>query len=130
MSLWVSTDCSRCNWSPTLAAPPARPPTAGCCAWRSRDRSLWDRDALALAHELIVEGLRGGRPGRYLLQAAIASMYAQPATYGETDWPQIVTLYDRLLEVWPSPVVALNRAVAVAQADGSAVALLSGTPRP
>jgi RNA polymerase sigma-70 factor (ECF subfamily) len=88
-----------------------------------QDRSLWDRTALAEAHELIEAGLRGGRAGRYLLQAAIASLYAEAPTYEETDWPQIVTLYDRLLSLWPSPVVALNRTVPVSIAHGPAVAL-------
>jgi len=70
-----------------------------------------------------VAGLRGGRPGRYVLQAAIAALYAQAPTYEQTDWPQIVTLYDALLAVWPSPVVALNRTVAVAQVHGPGRAL-------
>ncbi|PAZ11179.1 RNA polymerase subunit sigma-24 [Streptomyces sp. SA15] len=88
-----------------------------------QDRSLWDRTALDEAHELIVAGLHGGRAGRYLLQAAIASLYAEAPTYEETDWPQIVTIYDRLLSLWPSPVVALNRTVPVSMAHGPAVAL-------
>ncbi|HEY3505398.1 MAG TPA: sigma-70 family RNA polymerase sigma factor [Actinocatenispora sp.] len=88
-----------------------------------QDRSRWDRAALAEAHELIVAGLRARRPGRYTLQAAIAALYAEAPTYDETDWPQIVALYDRLLAVWPSPVVALNRTVPVSMASGPAVAL-------
>jgi RNA polymerase sigma-70 factor (ECF subfamily) len=88
-----------------------------------QDRSRWDRAAIAEAHDLIVDGLRGGRPGRYVLQAAIASRYARAATYEQTDWAQIVTLYDALLTVWPSPVVALNRTVAVAEVHGPARAL-------
>ena len=88
-----------------------------------QDRSRWDRAAIAEAHDLIVAGLRGGRPGRYVLQAAIAALYAQAPTYEQTDWPQIVTLYDALLAVWPSPVVALNRTVAVAQVHGPGRAL-------
>jgi RNA polymerase sigma factor (sigma-70 family) len=88
-----------------------------------QDRSLWDRLAMAEAHDLIVEGLRGGRPGRYVLQAAIASLYAEAPSYDLTDWPQIVTLYDELLSVWPSPVVALNRTVAVSMVSGPAQAL-------
>lgn len=83
-----------------------------------QDRSCWDRSAIAGAHNLIVDGLRGGRPGRYVLQAAIASLYAEAPTYEQTDWPQIVTLYDDLLSVWPSPVVA------VAQVSGPARALV------
>ncbi|MFE2430690.1 RNA polymerase sigma factor [Streptomyces sp. NPDC059373] len=88
-----------------------------------QDRSLWDRPAMAEAHDLIVNGLRGGRPGRYVLQAAIASLYAQAPSYDRTDWPQIVTLYDELLSAWPSPVVALNRTVAVSMVSGPAQAL-------
>jgi RNA polymerase sigma-70 factor (ECF subfamily) len=88
-----------------------------------QDRSQWDRSAIAEAHDLIVAGLRGGRPGRYVLQAAIASLYAEAPTYDQTDWPQILTLYDELLSVWPSPVVALNRTVAVGQVWGPAQAL-------
>lgn len=88
-----------------------------------QDRSLWDRAAISEAHTLIVDSLRGGHPGRYVLQAAIASLYAEAATYEETDWAQIVTLYDELLLAWPSPVVALNRAVAVAMVSGPGRAL-------
>uniref|UniRef100_UPI001C5E1633 RNA polymerase sigma factor n=1 Tax=Nonomuraea rhizosphaerae TaxID=2665663 RepID=UPI001C5E1633 len=90
---------------------------------REQDRSRWDRAALAEAHDLIVAGLRGGRAGRYMLQAAIAALYAEAPSYEETDWPQIVALYDRLLALWPSPVVALNRAVPVSMAHGPAAAL-------
>jgi predicted RNA polymerase sigma factor len=88
-----------------------------------QDRSQWDSSAIAKARSLIVDGLRGGRPGRYVLQAAIAALYAEAPTYDQTDWPQIVTLYDALLKVWPSPVVALNRAVAVAMVSGPSAAL-------
>jgi RNA polymerase sigma-70 factor (ECF subfamily) len=88
-----------------------------------QDRSLWDRPALAEGHDLVMDGLRAGRPGRYLLQAAIASLYAEAPTYEQTDWPQIVALYDALLAAWPSPVVALNRTVAVSMVDGPARAL-------
>jgi RNA polymerase sigma factor (sigma-70 family) len=88
-----------------------------------QDRSRWDRSAIAEADRLITDGLRGGRPGRYVLQAAIAAVYAQAPTYEQTDWPQIVALYDALLSAWPSPVVALNRTVAVAQVSGPERAL-------
>jgi RNA polymerase sigma factor (sigma-70 family) len=88
-----------------------------------QDRSQWDSAALAEAHEEIVGCLRAGPPGRYALQAAIAALYAEAASYDQTDWPQIVELYDRLLEVWPSPVVALNRAVPLAMVDGPLAAL-------
>jgi RNA polymerase sigma-70 factor (ECF subfamily) len=88
-----------------------------------QDRSAWDRAALAEADALIVGCLRAGPPGRYTLQAAIASLYAEPASYDETDWPQLLVLYDRLLEVWPSPVVALNRTVPLAMVSGPGTAL-------
>lgn len=89
----------------------------------AQDRSLWDRDAIAQAHELIVESLRSGAAGRYSLQAAIASLHAHAPTYDEVDWPQIVVLYNQLLLVWPSPVVRLNRAVAISKVEGPEVAL-------
>jgi RNA polymerase sigma-70 factor (ECF subfamily) len=88
-----------------------------------QDRSAWDRAALAEADALIVGCLRAGPPGRYTLQAAIASLYAEPASYDETDWTQLLVLYDRLLEVWPSPVVALNRTVPLAMVSGPGTAL-------
>ena len=88
-----------------------------------QDRSRWDYAALAEAHEEIVGCLRAGPPGRYVLQAAIAALYAEAPSYDQTDWPQIVELYDRLLAVWPSPVVALNRAVPLAMVDGPQAAL-------
>ena len=88
-----------------------------------QDRSRWDRAALAEAGELIVASLSAGPPGRYVLQAAIASLYAEAPSYDQTDFPQIVLLYDRLLEVWPSPVVALNRAVPLAMVRGPQAAL-------
>jgi RNA polymerase sigma factor (sigma-70 family) len=88
-----------------------------------QDRSRWDRAAIAEAHDLILGALRGRRPGRYVLQAAIASLYAEAPSFDDTDWPQIVSLYDILLDVWPSPVVALNRAVPLARAAGPQKAL-------
>jgi RNA polymerase sigma-70 factor, ECF subfamily len=88
-----------------------------------QDRSHWDRTLIDEADRLIVAALRAGPPGRFTLQAAIAAVHAQAPSYAATDWPQIVALYDELLRVWPSPVVALNRAVAVAQVDGPEAAL-------
>jgi RNA polymerase sigma-70 factor (ECF subfamily) len=83
-----------------------------------QDRSAWDRTAIEEGHELVVGALRGGRPGRFGLQAAIAALHATAGSYAETDWSQVVLLYDELLRVWPSPVVALNRAVAVSMLAG------------
>jgi RNA polymerase sigma-70 factor, ECF subfamily len=88
-----------------------------------QDRSRWDRAALSEAHDVIVGCLRSGAPGRYVLQAAIASLYAEAPSHEQTDWAQIVALYDRLPEVWPSPVVALNRAVPLAMVEGPGAAL-------
>ena len=88
-----------------------------------QDRSRWDQPALVEAEELITGCLRAGPPGRYVLQAAIASLYADAPSYQETDWPQLVALYDELLRVWPSPVAALNRAVPLAMTAGPETAL-------
>ncbi|SNS84883.1 RNA polymerase sigma-70 factor, ECF subfamily [Streptosporangium subroseum] len=88
-----------------------------------QDRSAWDREAIAEAHDPVLGALRGGDPGRFAVQAAIAALHATAPTYGDTDWGQIVVLYDELLRVWSSPVVALNRAVAVAMVSGPATAL-------
>ena len=88
-----------------------------------QDRSLWDQTLIGEGHQLVLDALRGGHAGRFALQAAIAALHAQAATYAETDWPQVLTLYDELLKVWPSPVVALNRAVAVTMVHGPGVAL-------
>jgi RNA polymerase sigma-70 factor (ECF subfamily) len=85
-----------------------------------QDRSAWDRRAIAEGVALLEAALprTGGRPGVYALQAAIAAVHAEAATAGETDWAQIAALYDRLAARQPSPVVRLNRAVAVAFATG------------
>ena len=88
-----------------------------------QDRSCWDREVIAEGAALVREALCGARPGRFAVQAAIAALHAEAPSYAETDWPQIAGLYDVLLRVWSSPVVALNRAVAVAMARGPAAGL-------
>ncbi|MEV0153840.1 RNA polymerase sigma factor [Micromonospora sp. NPDC050686] len=88
-----------------------------------QDRSAWDRTAIAEGNRLLVGAFRTGRVGRYALQGAIASLHAVAASYATTDWRQVLGLYDELLKVWPSPVVALNRAVAVSMVRGPAAAL-------
>ena len=82
-----------------------------------QDRGRWDQGQIAEALPLVEEGLRGG-PGPFALQAAIAAVHCQAARAEDTDWPQIVRLYDILERLQPSPIVSLNRAVAVAMADG------------
>jgi RNA polymerase sigma-70 factor (ECF subfamily) len=82
-----------------------------------QDRSRWDQPQIAEALPLVEEALRGG-PGPFALQAAIAALHCQAARAEDTDWPQILRLYDLLEHVQPSPVVSLNRAVAVAMVDG------------
>lgn len=82
-----------------------------------QDRSQWNREQIAEATPLVEEALRRG-PGPYALQSAIASLHCAAARAEETDWPQIVGLYDLLIQIQPSPVVSLNRAVAVAMVDG------------
>jgi RNA polymerase sigma-70 factor (ECF subfamily) len=88
-----------------------------------QDRRLWDHDAVAAGTALVREALRRGRPERFTLMAAIAAVHDEANTYADTDWREIVALYDLLAGVWPSPVVALNRAVAIGFADGPAEGL-------
>ena len=88
-----------------------------------QDRSAWDRAAIDEGVRLLEAALRLGRPGPYQVQAAIAACHATAARAEDTDWPQIAGLYARLARFTPSPVVELNRAVAVAMADGPAAGL-------
>jgi len=88
-----------------------------------QDRSQWDRAAIDEGTALVRAALRGGRPGRFALQAAIAACHARALTLADTDWARIVALYDALALRVPSPVVQLNRAVACAMAFGPAAGL-------
>lgn len=84
-----------------------------------QDRTLWDARLIALGLKLTAEALTATRtPGRFTLQAAIAGVHAAAPSFAQTDWPRVVTLYDRLLAVWDSPVVALNRAAAASFLPG------------
>jgi RNA polymerase sigma-70 factor (ECF subfamily) len=87
-----------------------------------QDRRRWDHRQVVEALPLVEEALRGG-PGPFALQAAIAALHCQAARAEDTDWPQIVRLYERLERVQPSPIVSLNRAVAIAMVDGPKPAL-------
>jgi RNA polymerase sigma-70 factor (ECF subfamily) len=88
-----------------------------------QDRSRWDRAQMAEARSLLERALALRRVGPYVLQAAIADLHAEAPSTAETDWPQIVALYDVLRRVDPSPVVALNRAVALGMRDGAPAGL-------
>ena len=93
-----------------------------------QDRMLWDRTQIHAAAGLLESALRQRAPGPYQIQAAIAAVHAEAISAAETDWSEIVELYDRLLVYWPSPVVELNRAVAVAEADTVAAGLVALEP--
>jgi RNA polymerase sigma-70 factor (ECF subfamily) len=88
-----------------------------------QDRSRWDASEIAEGTAVLERALRRGRVGQFQLQAAIAALHAEASTADDTDWAQIAALYRELYAVAPSPVVELNRAVAVAMADGPAAGL-------
>lgn len=103
---------------------------SGLVLLADQDRTLWDRAMLDEGLALVRESLRRNQPGPYQLQAAIQAVHASAPTASLTQWWQVVALYDQLLAVTPTPVVALNRAVAVAEVDGPAagLALVDGLP--
>ncbi|MDD1012853.1 RNA polymerase sigma factor [Pseudomonas rubra] len=88
-----------------------------------QDRSLWNRELIAEGCQLVQQALRSQRFGVYSLQAAIAAVHAEAASAQATDWEEIVGLYNVLLQRWPSPVVELNRAAALARRDGAEAGL-------
>jgi RNA polymerase sigma-70 factor (ECF subfamily) len=88
-----------------------------------QDRSRWDRDLIEDGQELVRRCLRRNQPGPYQIQAAINAVHSDARTSAETDWGQIVALYDQLMAFAPNAIVALNRAVAVAELDGPGAAL-------
>ncbi|KQO28121.1 RNA polymerase sigma factor [Pseudomonas chengduensis] len=90
----------------------------------AQDRSLWSRELIAEGEALVLQALHSRRFGPYSLQAAIAAVHAEAASLEETDWAQIVGLYDELLRLNPSPVIELNRAVALAMRDGEQAGLV------
>src|ERR1700720_3020133 len=93
-------------------------PTGELILLENQDRSLWNREQIAEGLALLEKALKSSRFGSYTLQAAIAAVHAVAESVAATDWRQIVALYDRLLRIQPSPVVRLNRAVAIAMRDG------------
>jgi RNA polymerase sigma-70 factor (ECF subfamily) len=88
-----------------------------------QDRAGWDRELIAEGHDLVRLCLAVNRPGRYQILAAINAVHTDAPAAADTDWAQVVALYDQLRELDPSPIVALNRAVAIAELDGPSVAL-------
>jgi len=88
-----------------------------------QDRAGWNRSAIEEGHQIVRWCLRRNQPGPYQLQAAINAVHTDAATVSDTDWPQIIALYNQLLAVAPTPVVALNRAVAIGEVHGPAAAL-------
>ncbi len=88
-----------------------------------QDRGLWDRDLIAEGQAIVRQCLRRNQPGPYQIQAAINAVHSDAPTAASTDWSQVVQLYNQLLSFAPSPVVALNRAVAVAEVEGPDAAL-------
>jgi len=108
----------------TEARRPARTDAAGeLVVLAEQDRTLWDGALLDEGHALVRRCLRRGAPGPYQLQAAINAVHTDAATAADTDWSQVVALYDHLLRLAPTDVVRLNRAVAVAELDGPQAAL-------
>ena len=107
---------------------PARGDAASVVLLKDQDRSLWDSSLIAEGQELVLTCLRRRRLGPFQLQAAIQALHCAAPHYAQTDWPAILRFYDRLLAVMPTPVVALNRAIAVAETDGpeAGLALLDG----
>ena len=88
-----------------------------------QDRDRWDQDLIAEGHALVRRCLRENRPGPYQIQAAVSAVHADARTAVDTDWRQVLALYDQLTAFTPTPVVALNRAVAVAEVEGPGAAL-------
>ncbi|HUP73561.1 MAG TPA: sigma-70 family RNA polymerase sigma factor [Acidimicrobiales bacterium] len=102
---------------------PARTIEGSLVRLADQDRSQWDRELIVEGHALVRACLRQNMPGPYQIQAAIAAVHADADTADRTDWSQIVALYDQLLAYMPTPIVALNRAIAIAELDGPAAAL-------
>jgi RNA polymerase sigma-70 factor (ECF subfamily) len=109
----------------TEARRPARISASGeLVTLENQDRTTWDASMIAEGHRLVRERLATGEaPGRYQILAAINAVHTSARDFGETDWWQVVALYDQLVRIDPSPIVVLNRAIAVGEIDGPQVAL-------
>ena len=102
---------------------PARREEGTLVLLRDQDRTRWDRTLIAEGHAIVRACIRRGQPGPFQLQAAIQAVHCNADSFGTTDWLQIVVLYDHLLSFMPTPVVALNRAIAIGETEGPAAAL-------
>ena len=102
---------------------PARTVDDDLVLLRDQDRSMWDRAMVKEGQAIVRACIRRGGPGPYQLQAAIQAVHGAAGSFEATDWPQIVTLYNQLVSVMPTPVVALNRAIAVAEVESPGPAL-------
>ena len=102
---------------------PARTEVGALVLLRDQDRARWNRAMIDEGHALVRACIRRGQPGPFQLQAAIQAVHCYADSFEATDWPQIVALYDHLFSVTPTPVVALNRAIAVAEIAGPGAAL-------
>ena len=109
---------------------PARAADGELVQLRDQDRELWDRALIDEGHDLVRACLRRNHPGPYQIQAAINAVHTDAGTAADTDWRQVVQLYEQLMQIAPSPVVAMNRAIAIAELDGPDVGLtaLAGLP--
>jgi RNA polymerase sigma-70 factor (ECF subfamily) len=95
----------------------------GLALLADQNRTLWDRGLIAEGHAIVRQCLRLNQPGPYQIQAAINAVHCEASTANNTDWAQVLRLYDQLLSLTPTPIVALNRAVAVAEVEGPEAAL-------
>jgi RNA polymerase sigma-70 factor, ECF subfamily len=102
---------------------PARTAGDAFVLLRDQDRTRWNRTLIEEGHRIVRACIRRGQPGPFQLQAAIQAVHCAADSFEATDWPQIVALYDHLYSLMPTPVVALNRAIAIAETDGPLAAL-------
>jgi RNA polymerase sigma-70 factor (ECF subfamily) len=102
---------------------PARRSAGTIVVLRDQDRSKWDRRLIEEGHTIVRACIRRDQPGPFQVQAAIQAVHCEAESFEATDWPQIVALYDHLYSTMPTPVVALNRAIAIGESRGPAIAL-------
>ena len=110
------------------ARQPARLSNGSVVVLRDQDRSQWDRSLIDEGHAIVRACVRRNKPGPYQLQASIQAVHCDARTFDDTDWPQIIALYDHLLVLQPTPIVALNRAIALAESEGPAASLAALDP--